>query len=172
MGYKISYNRHNQSMGFAERKDSTSLEGFEQLWEADQSQSVDSISKQIQAILKVLVDDRIALNQENQLVHELKEHINSLETQIQKLSWQLGQREKELSSLYSEYHQVKIQKDSLENQANNYKEVLQENKEIRRLAEQLSNQILQEKAKNEQMMDILKNLSNPELVKISNKLGI
>ena len=146
-------------MGFAAQKDSTSLEGFEQLWEAtEHNQSVDSISKQIQAILKVLVDDRIALNQENQLVAELKEHIHSLESQIQKLNWQLGQREKELSGLHSEYYQIRTQKESLEKQTENYKELVKENREIRRLAEQLSNQILQEKAKNEQLIELLKEL--------------
>lgn len=155
------------------RKDRTSLEGFEQLWEnAEHSQSVDSISKQIQAILKVLVDDRIALKQENQLVTELKQHIHSLETQIQKLNWQLGQREKELSDLYTEHHQIKLQKESLEKEVNNSKELLQENKEIRRLAEQLSNQIILEKAKNEQLTELLKELKRPELKKIAKKLGI
>ncbi len=159
-------------MGFAAKKDSTSLEGFEQLWESPEHQSVDVISKQIHAILKVLVDDRIALNQENQLVGELKQHMTSLETQIQKLSWQLGQREKELSNLYTEYHQVKSQKENLEKQGNSYKELVQENREIRRLAEQLSNQILQEKAKNEQLMELLQALKKPELKKITKKLGI
>ena len=134
-------------MGLPVQKDRVSLEGFEQLWEnAEHAQSIDSVSKQIQAILKVLVDDRIALKQENQLVSELKQHIHSLETQIQKLNWQLGQREQELSSLYSEYHQTKTQKESLEKQINSHKELTQENREVRRLAEQLSNQILQEKA--------------------------
>ena len=52
------------------QRDTTSLEGFEQLWES--SDSAESISKQIQAILKVLVDDRIALKEENTLVNELK----------------------------------------------------------------------------------------------------
>ncbi|GEM_PF-3207276 len=160
-------------MGFPARKDSTSLEGFEQLWEnSEHAQTTDSISKQIHAILKVLVDDRIALNQENQLVGELKQHMHSLETQIQKLNWQLGQREKELSALYTEHHQVKSQKESLEKHSNTHKELLQENKEIRRLAEQLSNQILQEKAKNEQLVELLKELKKPELKKITKKLGI
>lgn len=160
-------------MGLPEPKDRVSLEGFEQLWEADQTpQSVDSISKQIHAILKVLVDERIALKQENNLVAELKEHIHSLESQIQKLNWQLGQREKELSSLYSEHHQNKIQKEALEKQTNNYKEVIRENIDVRRLAEQLSNQILQEKAKNEQLVELLTQLKKPELAKIAKKLGI
>ena len=160
-------------MGFAAKKENTSLEGFEQLWESpEHAQTTDSISKQIHAILKVLVDDRIALNQENQLVGELKQHMHSLETQIQKLNWQLGQREKELSALYTEHHQVKSQKESLEKQSNTHKEFLQENKEIRRLAEQLSNQILQEKAKNEQLIELLKELKKPELKKITKKLGI
>ena len=154
------------------QKNNVSLEGFEQLWETDNSQSVDSISKQIQAILKVLVDDRIALKQENQLVVELKQHIQFLETQIQKLNWQLGQREKELSDLHTELHQTKLQKETLEKQSNNFKEVLQENKEIRILAEQLSNQIMQEKAKNEQLVGLLKELKKPELKKIAKKLGI
>ncbi|MBI3591217.1 MAG: hypothetical protein HY094_07585 [Candidatus Melainabacteria bacterium] len=158
------------------RKNSTSLEGFEPLWEgsesSDQPQSIDSISKQIHAILKVLVDERIALNQEHQLVTELKQNMHSLESQIQKLNWQLGQREQELSNLYSEYHQTKTQKESLEKQTNNHKELVQENKEIRRLAEQLSNQILQEKAKNEMLLQILRELEKPELSKIVKKLGI
>ena len=160
-------------MGFAAKKENTSLEGFEQLWESpEHAQTTDSISKQIHAILKVLVDDRIALNQENQLVGELKQHMPSLETQIQKLNWQLGQREKELSALYTEHHQIKSQKESLEKHSNTHKELLQENKEIRRLAEQLSNQILQEKAKNEQLIELLKELKKPELKKITKKLGI
>ena len=160
-------------MGLPEPKDRVSLEGFEELWESpDQSQSVDVISKQIQAILKALVDERIALKEENNLVAELKQHMNSLENQIQKLNWQLGQREKELSNLYTEFHQIKAQKESLEKQTNNYKEVIKENSEIRRLTEQLSNQILQEKAKNEQLIELLKNLSKPELTKIAKKLGI
>ena len=151
----------------------TSLEGFEQLWEAHEApQSIDAISNQIQAILKVLVDDRIALNLENNLVAELKLHINSLETQIQKLNWQLGQREKELSNLYSEFHQIKTKKEELEKQVTNQKELLKENLEIRRLAEQLSNQILQEKAKNEQLVELLMHLEKPELKKITKKLGI
>ncbi|MBI2996696.1 MAG: hypothetical protein HYY52_08355 [Candidatus Melainabacteria bacterium] len=152
---------------------STSLEGFEQLWEtSESSQSIDVISNQIHAILKVLVDERIALKQENQLVAELKEHIYSLETQLQKLNWQLGQREKELSILHSEYYQVKAQKETLEKQNENHKELLQENKEIRKLAEQLSNQILQEKSKNEQLVEILMSLSNPDLKKIRERFKI
>ena len=136
------------------KKENTSLEGFEQLWEApENSQSIDSISSQIHAILKVLVDERIALNQEHQLVAELKQYINSLETQIQKLSWQLGQREHELSNLYSEHHEVKSKKEALEKNASNHKELLLENTELRTLAEQLSNQILQEKSKNEQLVE-------------------
>ena len=155
------------------KKENTSLEGFEQLWEApENSQSIDSISNQIHAILKVLVDERIALNQEHQLVSELKQHINSLETQIQKLSWQLGQREHELSNLYSEHHEIKSKKEALEKNASNHKELLLENTEIRILAEQLSNQILQEKSKNEQLVELLMNLSNPELSQIMKKLRI
>ena len=155
------------------KKENTSLEGFDQLWEAQEnSQSIDAISNQIHAILKVLVDERIALNQEHQLVAELKQHMNSLETQIQKLSWQLGQREQELSNLYSENHEIKSKKEALEKNAANYKELAQENIEIRLLAEQLSNQILQEKSKNEQLVELLMNLSNPDLSKIMNKLGI
>ena len=155
------------------RKENVSLEGFEELWESpEQPQSVDFISKQIQSILKVLVDDRIALSQGNNLVAELKEHINSLETQIQKLNWQLGQREQELSKLYSEYHLTKSQKESVEKQARDYKEILKENKEIRQIAELLSNQILQEKSKNEQLVELLMQLKKPELAKIAKKLGI
>ncbi len=154
------------------KKESTSLEGFEQLWEPEQAQSADVISNQIHSILKVLVDDRIALKQEHTLVSELKQHISSLETQIQKVSWQLGQREQELSNLHSEYYQVKAEKEALEKQNNNYKEILQENKEVRRLAEQLSNHILQEKAKNEQLVELLQTLKKPELKKIAKKLGI
>ena len=160
-------------MGLPEPKDRVSLEGFDELWASDQTpQSVDSISKQIQAILKVLVDERIALKQENNLVAELKEHIHSLESQIQKLSWQLGQREKELSSLYSEHYQIKVQKESFEKQSNSHKQVIKENWEIRKLAEQLSNQILQEKAKNEQLVELLMQLKKPELAKIAKKLGV
>ena len=152
-------------MGEAARN--TSLEGFEQLWEAHESpQSIDSISNQIQAILKVLVDERIALNQEHTLATELKQHINSLEDQIQKLNWQLGQREKELSSLHTEYYQVKSQRETLEKQVKDHKEHTIENREIRQLAEQLSNQILQEKSKNEQLVELLTKLTNPELAKI------
>ena len=159
-------------MSYPQPKDRVSLEGFEDLWEATEHGSTDVISKQIQAILKVLVDDRIALNLENNLVAELKLHINSLETQIQKLNWQLGQREKELSNLYSEFHQIKTRKEELEKQVTNQKELLKENLEIRRLAEQLSNQILQEKAKNEQLVEVLMHLEKPELKKIAKKLGI
>ena len=160
-------------MAYPVTKDSTSLEGFEQLWEtSEHPQSIDAISKQIQAILKVLVDDRIALKQENNIVVELKLHINSLETQIQKLNWQLGQREQELSKLYSEYHQEKAKAETLEKQAGNFKELQKENFEIRRLAEQISNQILQEKAKNEQLIELLKDLKKPELKKIAKKLGV
>lgn len=152
-------------MGEAARN--TSLEGFEQLWEAHEvPQSTDAISSQIQAILKVLVDERIAHNQEHTLTTELKKHINSLEEQIQKLNWQLGQREKELSSLHTEYYQAKSQKENLEKQIKDHKELLTENKEIRQLAEQLSNQILQEKSKNEQLVELLTKLTNPELAKI------
>ncbi len=154
------------------KKESTSLEGFEQLWEPEQAQSADVISNQIHSILKVLVDDRIALKQEHTLVSELKQHISSLETQIQKVSWQLGQREQELSNLHSEYYQVKAEKEAMEKQNNNYKEILQENKEVKRLAEQLSNHILQEKAKNEQLVELLQTLKKPELKKIAKKLGI
>ncbi len=153
------------------KKENTSLEGFEQLWEPE-NQSLDSISSQIHAILKVLVDDRIALKQEHELVNELKQHMSSLETQIQKANWQLGQREQELSNLYSEHYKIKADKESLEKQGNDYKELLKENKEIRRLAEQLSNQILQEKAKNEQLVELLQALKKPELKKIAKKLGI
>lgn len=154
------------------KKANTSLEGFEDLWEASESQSVDSISNQIHAILKVLVDERIALNQEHQLVSELKQHINSLETQIQKLSWQLGQREQELSNLHSESYELKSKNESMEKQLSSHKELTHENIEIRKLAEQLSNQILQEKSKNEQLVELLMNLSNPELSKIMKKLNI
>ena len=154
-------------------KKNTSLEGFEQLWEApEQSQSIDSVSSQIHAILKVLVDERIALNQEHQLVSELKQHVHSLEAQIQKLNWQLGQREQELSNLHSESYELKAKNESMEKQLNSHKELTLENIEIRRLAEQLSNQILQEKSKNEQLVELLMNLSNPELSKIMKKLGI
>jgi septal ring factor EnvC (AmiA/AmiB activator) len=160
-------------MSLAARKENTSLEGFEHLWEATETpQSIDSISKQIHAILKVLVDERIALNQEHQLVTELKQNINSLETQIQKLNWQLGQREQELSSLYTEHHKLKVKLESTEKQSANYKELLQENKEIRAIAEQLSNQILQEKAKNEQLVELLKMLDKPEFAQIAKRLGI
>lgn len=159
-------------MALPARTDRTSLEGFEPLWEAQDSQSIDAISKQIHSILKVLVDDRIALKQENQLVIELKQHISSLENQIQKLNWQLGQREQELSNLYSEHHQLKSKLEKLEKQNTNYKEVLQENKEIRILANELSNQIMQEKAKNEMLIELLKELKKPELKKIAKKLGI
>ncbi len=156
-------------------KSNTSLEGFDDLWEGSENsseQSVASISKQIQALLKVLVDDRIALNQENQIVSELKQHIQTLETQIQKLNWQLCQREQELSHLHSESYQIKSEKEGLEKQCSNYKELAQENREIRRLAEQLSNQILQEKSKNEMLVELLKELKKPELSKIAKKLGI
>ena len=67
---------------------------------------------------------------------------------------------------------LKSKKESLEKQATNHKELVQENTEIRLLAEQLSNQILQEKSKNEQLVELLMNLSNPELSKIMKKLGI
>ena len=151
-------------------KKNTSLEGFEQLWEApEQSQSIDSVSNQIHAILKVLVDERIALNQEHQLVSELKQHVNSLETQIQKLNWQLGQREQELSNLHSESYELKEKNESMEKQLNSQKELTLENIEIRRLAEQLSNQVLQEKSKNEQLVELLMNLSNPNLAKVIKK---
>lgn len=160
-------------MGLAAKKENTSLEGFEQLWEnSETSQSIDSISKQIHAILKVLVDERIALNEEHKLVSELKQNIHSLESQIQKLSWQNGQREQELSTLHSEYHQNKAKKEVLEKQIENHKELLQENREIRRLAEQLSNQILQEKTKNEVLVELLRDLKKPELKEIAKKLGI
>jgi len=151
-------------------RDNTSLEGFEPLWET--GETVDSISRQIHAILKVLVDERIALKQENNLVTELKLHISSLENQLQKLNWQLGQREKELSDLYSDFHIIRSQKELLEKQSTNYKEILKENLGIRRLAEELSNQILQEKAKNEQLTELLMQLKKPELKKIAKKLGI
>lgn len=155
------------------RKENTSLEGFEKLWEpADQSSSIDSISKQIHAILKVLVDERIALNEEHKLVAELKQNIHTMESQIQKLNWQLGQREQELSSLYSEYHQTKAKLEHLEKQNHSYKELVKENKEIRRLAEELSNHILQEKAKNEMLVALFEELKKPELKKIAKKLGI
>lgn len=163
-------------MGQPIRKESTSLEGFEPLWEGSEGsenlQSIDVISKQIHGILKVLVDERIALNQEHKIVGELKQNINSLETQIQKLNWQLGQREQELSNIYSEYHQTKVHKEGLEKQINNQKELIKENKEIRRLAYELSNQILQEKAKNEQLIQLLKELEKSELAKIARKLGV
>ena len=159
-------------MGYPLPKDRVSLEGFEDLWEANEHTSTDAISKQIQAILKVLVDDRIALNQGNNLVAELKEHINSLQDQIQKLNWQLGQREKELSTLYAEHHLTKSQKEALEKQNKNHKELLEENLEIRKLAKELSNQILQEKTKNEQLVELLMQLKKPELKKIAKKLGI
>lgn len=163
-------------MGQPIRKESTSLEGFEPLWEGSEGsenlQSIDVISKQIHGILKVLVDERIALNQEHKLVGELKQNINSLETQIQKLNWQLGQREQELSNIYSEYHQTKVHKEGLEKQINDQKELIKENKEIRRLAYELSNQILQEKAKNEQLIQLLKELEKSELAKIARKLGV
>ena len=160
-------------MGHPVKKDNVSLEGFEQLWEnPEQPLSVDSISKQIQAILKVLVDERIALNQENQLVTELKHHIHSLESQIQKLNWQLGQREQELSSLHSEVHKANYKKEELEKQLESHKELQIQNIEVRRLAEQLSNQILQEKSKNEQLIELLIHLEKPELSKIAKKLGI
>lgn len=163
-------------MGQPIRKESTSLEGFEPLWEGSEGsenlQSIDVISKQIHGILKVLVDERIALNQEHKIVGELKQNINSLETQIQKLNWQLGQREQELSNIYSEYHQTKVHKEGLEKQINNQKELIKENKEIRRLAYELSNQILQEKAKNEQLIELLKQLEKSELAKIARKLGV
>jgi len=151
------------------RKDSTSLEGFEQLWES--SDSAESVSKQIQAILKVLVDDRIALKEENALVNELKKHVASLESQIQKLNWQLGQREQELSTLHSETHKIKARKETLEKDHEKHKELIKENKEIRRLAEQLSNQVFQEKSKNEQLIELLKQLSKPELTTLINKLN-
>ena len=160
-------------MGLAAKNENTSLEGFEQLFEgSEQLQSIDVISKQIHGILKVLVDERIALNEEHKLVTELKQNMHSLEIQIQKLNWQLGQREQELSSLHSEYHQTKSQKEILETQINSHKELVQENKEIRKLAEQLSNQVLQEKAKNEMLVQLLKELEKPELAKIAKKLGI
>ena len=81
------------------QRDTTSLEGFEQLWET--GETPDQITKQIQAILKVLVDDRIALKEENNLVQEFKQHINTLQNQTQRLNWQLGQREQELSQLHT-----------------------------------------------------------------------
>lgn len=155
---------------------STSLEGFDDLWESSDSSeanpSTDSVSKQIQSILKVLVDDRIALKQENNLVQELKLHMNTLENQIQKLNWQLGQREKELSDLHSNFYKMKSDKEKLEKNQDENKEIIQENKEIRKLAEQLSNQVLQEKAKNEMLIQLLKELKQPELAKIEKKLGI
>ena len=155
------------------RKDSISLEGFDELWEnPEQPQSPDSITKHIRSILKVLVDERVALNEEHKLVNEFRENIHSLDIQIQKLNWQLGQREQELSNLYSEHHQMKVQKENLEKEVNNQKELIKENKEIRRLAEQLSNQILMEKAKNEQLTELLMQLKKPELKKIVKKLGI
>ncbi len=154
----------------------TSLDGFDDLWEATDSSeanpSVDTTSKQIQSILKVLVDDRIALKQENNLVQELKQHIMTLENQIQKLNWQLGQREKELSDLHSNFFKTKSEKEKLEKNQTENKDILQENKEIRKLAEQLSNQILQEKAKNEMLIQLLKELKQPELANIEKKLGI
>ena len=157
-------------MALPVRNDRTSLEGFEELFET--ADSVDSISKQIQAILKVLVDDRIALKEENNLVSELKGHINTLEDQIQKLNWKLGQREKELSILHGELYKVKASKEKLEKQNIRDKELIEENKEIRRLAEELSNKIMQEKSKNEQLVELLKILEKPELAKIVKKLGI
>ena len=160
-------------MGLAAKNENTSLEGFEQLFESsEQSQSIDAISKQIHGILKVLVDERIALNEEHKLVSELKQNMHSLEVQIQKLHWQLGQREQELSNLHSEHYQVKAEKENLESQSTKQKELVRENSEIRRLAEQLSNQILQEKAKNEMLVQLLKELEKPELAKIAKKLGI
>lgn len=149
-------------------KDRASLEGFDELWES--SDSVDSITKQIKAILKVLVDDRIALKEENNLVNELKQHITTLENQIQKLNWQLGQREQELSTLHSEMYKIKAKNENLEKQSNNNKELMRENKEIRKLAEQLSNQVFQEKSKNEQLVELLRQLSKPEIATLLNKI--
>lgn len=160
-------------MGLAAKNENTSLEGFEQLFESsEQPQSIDAISKQIHGILKVLVDERIALNEEHKLVTELKQNMHSFEAQIQKLHWQLGQREQELSTLHSEHYQIKAEKENLESQSLRQKELIKENNEIRRLAEQLSNQILQEKAKNEMLVQLFKELEKPELAKIAKKLGI
>ncbi len=71
-----------------------------------------------------------------------------------------------------EFLEVKSKKETLENNATNHQELIQENTEIRLLAEQLSNQILQEKSKNEQLVELLMDLSNPDLKKIMNKLKI
>ena len=150
------------------QRDTTSLEGFEQLWETDQTP--DQITKQIQAILKVLVDDRIALKEENNLVQEFKQHINTLQNQTQRLNWQLGQREQELSQLHTEYYKVKAEKENFEKHAMKYAELLKDNTEIRRLAEQLSIQIVQEKSKNEQLIELLKGLEKPELQALLKKI--
>lgn len=157
-------------MSMQAKKDRVSLEGFDQLWESDQP--ADQITKQIQSILKALVDERIQVNKEHHLVNELKEHINQLENQIQKLNWQLGQREKELSILHTEINKFKSENEALEKHSEKHNELIRENYEIRRLAKELSNQILQEKAKNEMLVELLKELKQPDLAKISKKLGI
>ena len=157
-------------MALPERNDRVSLEGFEQLWES--SESVDFISKQIQGILKALVDEKFALKEENNLVAELRGHIKSLEDQIQKLSWQLGQREKELSVMHSEMHKIKAENETLQKQNKENKDILQENIQIKRLANELSMHIMQEKAKNEQLVELLKMLDKPEFTKLAKKLGL
>lgn len=157
-------------MGFAQKKDRTSVEGFDELWQP--ADSSDHISKQIQAILKVLVDERIEHNKEHALVGDLKGHVSALESQIQKLNWQLGQREQELSSLHTENQKLKSERSKLEKHSDKHNDLMKENFEIRRLAEQLSNQVMQEKSKNEMLVDLLRELKQPELVRIEKKLGI
>ena len=157
-------------MGMHAHKDRASVEGFDELWQ--EPESVDQISKQIKSILKVLVDERIELKNEHGIAEELKRHIASLETQIQKLSWQLGQRESELSTLHTEMRKVKTEKELLENNLNKNNDLIKENCEIRQLANELSNQILQEKSKNELLVELLKELKQPDLAKISKKLGL
>ena len=51
-----------------------------------------------------------------------------------------------------------------------YAELLKDNTEIRRLAEQLSIQIVQEKSKNEQLIELLKGLERPELQALLKKI--
>lgn len=157
-------------MGQAIQKDRTSLEGFDDLW--DSNEPVDQISKNIQGILKALVDERIQVNQEHHLVEELKKHINTLEDQNQKLSWKLGQREKELSVIHTDFNLVKKEKEVLQRITTKNTDLEKENLEIRRMVNELSNQILQEKAKNEMLADLLREFKQPELVRIEKKLGI
>lgn len=95
--------------------DETDLIGFDGLWDVDYKQARDFIQFKVSDI------DNKAKSEIDLLSKELEEK----EFEVQKLDWQLSEREKELKNLYDEMHRLLDLNKKLNEQLKDYEELVE-----------------------------------------------